>query len=535
MTDLPTPPAPATLPQLPPRTPFWGRIETLWLLMVPLCALLFALALPLAPNDLWYHVRAGELIAARGAVPGQNLMSRGVPLDAPYYYQSWLAELGLFALLRGGGLTALMLGRAFALTATLLLIVAATWRAVRRSGASSARAAAHWTAASALLGFALASNNVDLRPQTFSMVLFGAWVFAVGEWRALPQRDSRQRSAWGAAIVLLMALWANTHGAFVVGLLGLAALALGDVVARSERQRASLLVWGASLGAVALNPRGLGIYLYVAQLSGNEIGQRFVQEWKSPGLDDWHSALFWLAPLVLLGAWLGGRRRGPLDAGQTLALALFWTMGARDQRAILWFALALIPFLAPLVTGASGARQAPGLAPPRGAQGINACLLLFLLLCPLALFPGVKARWPWPAAFGARFAPTPRALFPGEPPLLLENSTPTVAVDWLQKHPPRGALFTDMVCGSYLAYAGRGQLVPWCDPRIELFPTAFWEEYLRLSAGPPNAAARLRQQGFSDALLDRQNMPKLVQRLRDSRQWRVVAQSGSTLLLRYNG
>ena len=116
--------------------------------------------------------------------------------------------------------------------------------------------------------------------------------------------------------------------------------------------------------------------------------------------------------------------------------------------------------------------------------------------------------------------------------MLLDKTTPVVAAQWLQVHPPKGFVFTDMVCGSYLTYATAPQIRPWCDPRIELFPVAFWEDYLRLSAGPPDASQELEARGFSDALLDRQSQPALVQRLRQSSRWRPVAQNGSTILFR---
>lgn len=500
--------------------------------MAPLCALIFALCLPLAPNDLWYHVRAGEFIA-RGGIPNQNLMSSAVPLETPYYYQSWLAELALYKVLDWNGLSGLMLLRGFCLSGTVLLVVAATFRRLLRlENAPSRLHAARITALGAILGFAIASNNVDLRPQSFSVFFFGLWIFAILEFRAT---EGRKQFGWGAFLVGLTAVWANTHGAFVVSVLGLAALGVGDLVARHGRTRASLVVAAASLLVVGLNPRGFGLLIYVAQLSNNEIGQRFIQEWKSPGFDEWHSILFWLSAgglwlWILLSLSIAKSKTENL--GELLVFALFFVMGARDQRAMIWFALWMIPIFGVLAAGGWKEKETPIVDVPRAAQLINAVLLIFLLMGPVALLPGVKAGLPWPEEFRRRFAPTPSVVFPGDPPLLLENTTAVVPAGYLRKNPPRGLLFTDMVCGSYLTWALHPQVKPLCDPRIELFPVSFWEDYVRLSNGPLDAAQELARRGFSDALLDRDSQPGLVKRLKESPEWKNVAQNGSTILFR---
>lgn len=525
-----------TAPSLPPKShlpPVWGRMESLWLFMAPLCALLFALCLPLAPNDLWYHVRAGEFVA-RGGIPIQNGMSLAVPLTTPYYYQSWLAELWLYLTVHAYGLTGLTLLRAFCLGGTVALVVAATFRRLLRFPNPPSRLlAARLTALAAIVGFAISSNNVDLRPQTFSVLFFSAWIFAILEFR---DGKPEARAGWGAFLVILTGVWANTHGAFAVSILGLGALAVGDLLARHERAKASCIVAAASIFIVALNPRGLGLYIYVAQLSNNDIGQRFIQEWKSPGFDEWHSILFWITAFgILLWGSLSKRRQSPKNRiqGEELTFFLLAIMAARDQRAMIWFALWIVPCLGTLMAGQTKSKLTPEIAVPRVAQLFNAILLGMLVLMPVALFPGVKAGLPWPAEFRQRFAPTPSSIFPNDPPLLLENTTAVVPAEFLQANPPRAKLFTDMVCGSYLTWATYPEVHSWCDPRIELFSVSFWEDYIRLSAGPADAVVELERRGFSDVLLDKDNQPGLVRRLRQSSDWNIVAQNGTTVLFRH--
>lgn len=521
------PAAPRAALDLSPLPPWWARLETLWLLVAPLCAALYTLCLTLAPNDLWYHVRAGELIS-RGAIPTQNAMSGGIALGTPYYYQSWLAELGLFWTLRIGGLSGLVMLRALCVTAALTLVTLATFRALMRREQPSRLQAARLTAFGAVIGLAMFSNNVDLRPQTFSTPLFGAWIFGVMEWRA----QGTNRRGWGAFLVILTLGWANTHGAFITSVLGLGALAASDFFWRRERFVASLGVALAAGAAVLVNPRGAALYSYVANLSRDQISQKWIQEWKSPGFDEWHSLLFWMSAAGIATLLLSKKLRqtgARGDAGLLLLLGLFGLMAARDQRSIIWFALAFVPVFALLLADLGREKPAAPLPVLRGARLMNAILLVFLLALPLALLPHLKPLWPWPPEFRRRFAATP-ALFASDPTLILDQTTPVAAAQWLSENPPRGRLWTDMVCGSYLTYAGRGQIVPLCDPRIELFPVAFWEDYLQLSGGPADAAAILQKRGFTDALIDRQSMPALAHRLQNAPNWRVVAQNGSTVL-----
>jgi hypothetical protein len=125
------------------------------------------------------------------------------------------------------------------------------------------------------------------------------------------------------------------------------------------------------------------------------------------------------------------------------------------------------------------------------------------------------------------FAPTPRGEFPigftGEPPLLLENNTPVDVVEFLRQNPPRGKLWNDFVFGSYLTWATlyAPRLAPHVDPRVEMHPLSFWEEYGRIADGAPDASQKLKATGYSDVLLDATEQPGLLRRLHADG-WRIL-------------
>ena len=75
-------------------------------------------------------------------------------------------------------------------------------------------------------------------------------------------------------------------------------------------------------------------------------------------------------------------------------------------------------------------------------------------------------------------------------------------------------------------------IVPLCDPRIELYPTSFWEDYVRLSNGPRGAGDELMKRRFYHVLLDIETQAGLVRELKREK-WDVVAHNGSTVLMQW--
>jgi hypothetical protein len=531
-----------------PEPPFWGRLETLWLLIGPLCTAIYALCQSLAPNDLWYHIRAGEFISRWGTIPTKNLMSYGVSLDTPFYYQSWLAEWLLFKTLQTGGLSGLQMLRAFCLTCAVTLLVIATFRFTLRNQVSNSSAppnrlgAARSSALATLWGFMMLSNNLDLRPQTFSVLLCGAWIIALLEFNSLATYNqiSKKKLWWGGALCLLTLIWANTHGAFILAILSLLAFTTGKAVTRRPETKIYAILLGCCLLAGLFNPRGIELYRYVFLLSNNEIGQKYIQEWGAPDLSEWHNWLFFLSlPICTLLAAIGLRKQREIL--QTLVpllivLAVVFLMGMRDIRSIIWFAFFLTPILTIILNYALNSKSGDNNThtvpiPPRGAAVMNLVLLIMLVALPIPLIPSIKASLPWPDEFKQRFAPTPKRLFPNDPPLLLDRTTPVEPIEYWENSPPRGRVFTDMVCGSYMTYATHPQILPLCEPRIELFEAEFWEEYVRLSNGEGDVQSAMDKWGCSEALLDLNTQRPLAKKLKDLG-WKQISIGGKTLLLR---
>src|SRR5207245_10162655 len=156
-----------------------------------------------------------------------------------------------------------------------------------------------------------------------------------------------------------IALWANLHGGFTVGLVMIDAFLAADVglwlggsdeAANAARRRLRILgpTAGLSLAAVCLHPTGLGALAHVVSfLSGSRYILDHTLEFQSPNFHEEHLRPFLillLASLVGLG-W--SRRRLALHEG--LLLAPFAYFALYSTRNVALFAIVAAPIVADLV------------------------------------------------------------------------------------------------------------------------------------------------------------------------------------------
>jgi hypothetical protein len=560
----------------PTHIPWWGKIGLLWLIFVPLCMAIYVLAQPLAPHDFWYHLRAGAWMVNHRGIPQVALFTPSVPPGTPYFYQSWMSEVLMYLIFKWSGLAGSQVVRAVCFAGSLAGFVAvAQHRAkvlLQSPGNDRFNQAARLVAVAALVGMAMCMPNTDLRPQAFSLPFFAIFAAIVFTWA---ENRGRRLIVRVVLLVVLMALWANTHGAFAIGLILLSLFCVGETLHfgwgkvlspwLGERLSKSqlALAWGAFVGSVAtacLNPHGWGIYAYVLELTGNVINVKYNQEWQPPTWNDGVDALFFccgmaiVVTLLLLAVRHYEKKRSDsigsvkstfgvfgLRPGELLITAGFFVMALRSVRSILWFALLFVVICAALLCRLFPSHQNQDSEHvPASLQRCNAVLALFLCCLVIPFLPRFKPLLPWPASYWKRFALTPQEDLPdgfrGEPQMLLSNITPVGAAAFLRQSPPRGLLWNDMVLGSYLVWALYPAPGPWADPRIELRPDSFWMAYMDTCHAKNWPAQTLPRRGFSDVLINKDAAfeKPLQLALQDSPGWKIVFKDRFSLLFRYN-
>jgi hypothetical protein len=136
-----------------------------------------------------------------------------------------------------------------------------------------------------------------------------------------------------------MPLWANLHGAFVVGL-GLLAVEFAAAWRRDGRGMIRFMIVGVlSLVGLLANPWGARVLAYAVLLPANRVVTGMVSEWAPASLRDPAGAMF----LVSVGVLVVAVARSPQARApqQLLRMALLVGLALWAVRASVWFGLAL--------------------------------------------------------------------------------------------------------------------------------------------------------------------------------------------------
>src|SRR5678816_3438140 len=271
-------------------------------------------------DSLWGHVRFGQdLLASHSPVIADT---HSFTADKPWINHEWLAEVAMASAFEALGSLGLNLLR----LACLAVIAVLIWR--RLSAFSPPARILDALMIVAMLG--VQSRAAQVRPQLFSLLLFSVLL------TVLTDVDRRGDRRVMLLIAPLMALWANLHGGWIVGLECLVTwagcnLLLGPASARHDRGRELApsvhritlvaIVMSAVL-ATALNPHGVRLWWFL--LDTVRMNRPYIEEWQPVyRLQGW-AWLFWLLPvsLAVLAAIRAKNRLEPRYALVVLFLAV---------------------------------------------------------------------------------------------------------------------------------------------------------------------------------------------------------------------
>ena len=441
-------------------------IDGVWASLPVLVPALVTLMSTMLTIDLAYHVRAGDLIIATHSIPRVDTFTFTMA-GRPWLDQQWGAQLLMASVHRAGGWAGLSVLRAILIGASFGMI----YRACRVRGAAPMAASLL-----ALGGFVVSLQALAMRPQLFAVPLFAGTLLVLAERHAHPRR------LW--LIPLMAVAWANLHGSFVMvpALVGLACL---EDLGRRDREGAKrLVVVGlCALGATLVNPFGFHVWTYALALSTNPVVRTSVSEWAPITLSSFAGATFFLTAAACAG-WLALRgERTPWPDLVWLGAFFFLTLPA--ARGVIWWGLVAPVVMAGLLPSRARADRA---RPARsGSALMDLAVVGALVLAIVAAVVHVHDA----------------------PPVTLLGEAPQGLVTAVQAHVPAGdRLVVPEPWGSWFEYALPTTPV-FVDPRIELFPTAIWEDYTTL---------RVARDGWQE-VLDRWKVDAIVV---DTRDWKLA-------------
>jgi hypothetical protein len=289
-------------------------------------AVLGSSATILNDGDVSLHIAAGQWILDHRAIPHTDPFSF-TWAGQPWVSFEWLAEVIMAAAYRlagYGGIAALA-------TAAMMTIHAIIFF-------NASRFVRPMTALGVLVAM-----DVVLVPMMLARPHLLGWVL-VGVWTWLMLRAREQDRAPPLAAALLMVVWANLHGSFVMGLLIAAAFALEALVAAAARPRVlrQWLLFGiACVVAVFVNANGVGGVIHpflVAQLAHLPL----IDEWKpsNPAVTPFFFAVLAAALLLI---WLKRPRLHPVRWVLLGALVALAFLQMRHQAVLAIVAAMLLP------------------------------------------------------------------------------------------------------------------------------------------------------------------------------------------------
>ena len=217
-----------------------------------------------------------------------------------------------------------------------------------------------------LLSVGLAGVFVEDRGLDFSLVWFPLELLFLVKARSNPR--------WLFALPVLCALWVNTHGSILFGLLVLAlelgwslvpislVRRIGERTSPATRGPLALALLG-SLVASYLTPYGPGLLMYDFGVSRNgQIGQ-YISEWNSPDFHSTMVVLVYCVPLAVLIACIRLRRIPVLEGSLG---AILFVEALRTQRLVVYLMLVAVGLAARVSRCAclGVKRRAAGPVPP---------------------------------------------------------------------------------------------------------------------------------------------------------------------------
>ena len=501
-------------------------IEHIWISIPILLVIGFGFLLKVRLIDFWWHLKAGEIIVNTRSIPKTDLFSF-TAAGQPFILQNWLVEVIYYGTYRVGGLPLLVFLNAMLLVAALLPVYD-----LCRQATDKLRLAV----ITALLPAVLLLYFGSVRSQVFSFA-----IFAIYYWVLSNYRRSKSDRLW--LLPLLMIVWVNVHGAFILGL-GLIAIFLGCEFLRrvgyGERSDTMSFRWLTRLAlflvltiiATIVNPEVLRIYSYVRAVATNPASQQLVLEWQPPRINEALSIVLFFGPFFITWLALMSASRKP-ELVELVLVLTFSILGLGSIRNGVWFALIAGPLLARYVPTIDfswitqalrrfkgGRRFLDSIAARRERTApiryrLNRQIAVLLLTITVLVCP-----WVYPHLGNPAFGNT-----------LWEKSTPVSAMDYIQDHELEGNIYHPQIYGDYLIWRLWPEQRSFVDGRVHLFSNSVIRDY-RMAFVDTHWEERLSQYDIRYLLLSKEEDENraIIASARDGGRWNVLYEDATSIL-----
>lgn len=457
-------------------------------LLAALCVLVFVAhraLVPLGETDLFFHLKLGDLIRERHAIPFVNLFSFTYPEqhdpDLAWGFQvlvSWLYSVG--------GFPAIVLCK----SALITLAAALAFRASTRAGVGPGVAAL-----AVAVALCAADQRLVERPHLVTFVGLAGLMLLLGE-----VRRGRTTLLWWLPAMTLV--WANFHaGVFlcvIVLAIHLVCWRLTRVVVLPREQ--VVFVFVLTVAATVATPAGIELPRYLLWHTG--LGAtRIIEEFRRA--DPWDDPWFFIMMTLCFG---GAIRLGRAQLDKIVCSLVVAALAWRSVRFVAEWAFLSTPLLALVL-----ARLSSPFESLRWRRGGTVLVALGLLM-----IVGLERR-SHPLSLG-----------------LAADVAPYKGIAFATEHGLRARMFHDLDVGCYLLWEGWPRYRVFQDARLPAYPDEF---HRALDDTPLDAAAfdaLLVRYGVDAALI---NLPDINMRAGsfDPATWALVFRDEDALVFARRG
>ncbi len=422
----------------------------------------------LGDAGIGWHIRTGQEILATHSIPRVDSFSSTMA-GKPWFAWEWLYDLTVGKLESEWGLNGVVWFTAM----TIALTFACTFRFLmaRRTNVVLALVLV-------LLAVSASMIHFLARPHVVSWLFTLAWFYLLDGSERLSLKGRGGSPRWIFALSLLMLVWVNVHGGFLLGfvLLGIFLLGAGwtwfntnenrieemlQKIAAAKRMRSLAVVTLLSGVASLVNPYGWKLYGHVYGYLSNRFLMDHIDEFQSPNFHGIAQKCFLLLLLITVAtvAIRGNELR--LSQGLTILLAVY--AGLYASRNIPVSSILLVMIVGPLVPAARFTREFSQrmAAVETGLRGHLWPILAMVATFAVVANGGRVGSGVW---MDAHFS---------------NARMPVQAVNFLEEKQVRGAILSPDYWGGYLIYRLYPMVRVVVDDRHDLYGEEFFKSYLK--------------------------------------------------------
>ncbi len=452
--------------------------RTRWVIIALLPVLIFIrYPVDTVDYDMWWHMALGKYYVTHHTLVMDHSVFSWTPTDPTWIYNTCLGSIAiyLFYTLAGGfGLWLFQWLVFLGVFVSFYLFLRLLNQRLDITGATII----------ALIGVACSITCRYYKPELFSVLLF-AWLAFVYFYVKVTRNGK-----YFYFFPLIFLLWVNFHGAFVIGLVVLGILFVGEVINRLVFPRQSLIIrdlfhFGCALflsvAALFINPYGadylISTYQGITSAQYAGLQNKYILAWSGlwQALRD-NSDVFYMNGLT---AWIMTAmmafvavfsvyefiRHKSFDFAVILVSAALYWKGMETVRVSYFLPIVFFFIFFYLVITRLHRKDFSG--------KVNIiALCLFLLLFENVFYFNLRLnaanRW-----FG----------------LGLNDIAPVQEVEFLKKHRLPGLVFNDYVIGGYLMWALYPDYKVFIDPRSSPYRTQLLPEYMEFTLKPATREA----------------------------------------------